>query len=450
MIGMTLAELTDACGGIWTGDPALLTRRPEDIVTDSRSARPGSLFVAFRGERTDGHRFIPDVLARGALAVLCEEPGTPGEPRLVVPEVFAALRRGAERSRGRFSMPVIGVTGSVGKTTAKEMLAAVLARRFRTFKTPGSMNGQVGIPVAFLSLEPVYDAAVIEMGISLPGEMARIARIVRPDMGVFMNIADAHLEALHDHAGILREKCDMLAFSPPGTVVFCNGDDELLRRHDFGRPAVRFGLGPGCDVRAENLGSADGGAAQRCEIVADGRRIAAYIPAYGGYMVYAALAAAAVGLHMGLTDEEIAAGMAAYRTVGHRSRVVHTSLCTLIDDCYNANPASNRAAVDSMMALPGRKVCVLGDMREMGENSQELHRELGAFLAARGVDAVYTQGDEAAYIAEGAGERIARHFPDKAALLAALAAELRSGDVVLVKASHGAHFEDIAEAIEKR
>lgn len=447
---MTIQEIVHACGALWQGAAELLDKTPVNMTYDSRQAGEGSLFVALKGERTDGHRFIGDVLSKGAMAVLCEQPGEPGEPRIVVPSVMEALRQTAAWSRDRQMMPFIAVTGSVGKTTAKEMLAAVLSSRFNTFKTPGSMNGQLGIPAAFISMKAGYEVAVIEMGISLPGEMARIAKIVRPDMAVFMNIGDAHLEALHDHAGILREKSDILSCSSAFAPVFCNGDDTLLCLATFGgRPIVRFGLGKHCDVRAENIESVEGGTAQRCTIVAGERRIPVYIPAYGIYMVYAALAGASVGLSLGLSDEEIARGMLAYETVGHRSRIVSTAFGTLVDDCYNANPNSNRAAVDSMCQLTGRKVCILGDMLEMGENSHAIHRELGAYIARSGVAALYTQGSEAAYIAEGAGE-IARHFEDKHTLIASLGQIIQPGDVVLVKASHGAHFEEIVEALEKR
>lgn len=444
---MTLREILNACQGRWTGEPGLLDRTPLSIVTDSRAAGPGSLFVALKGERTDGHRYIPEVLSRGALGVLCQEEGPAGEPRLVAPSVMDALRRAAAWNRDRFSIPFVGITGSVGKTTAKEMTAAVLSAHGPTFKTPGSMNGQLGIPIALMGMKPGYDAAVMEMGISLPGEMERLAGIVRPDMAVFMNIGDSHLQALGDRPGILREKAKILAHSVPDAPVICNGDDPLLNGWGFGRPVIRFGLGGHCDVRGTDLAPVDGGMAQRCTICHPGGRFSAYIPAYGVYMIYAVLAAAAVGLALGLTEEEIVRGVAAYRTVGHRSRIVRTGYCTLIDDCYNANPTSNRAAIDSMADLPGRKVCILGDMREMGPQSHRLHWEIGRYAAEHGVQALYTQGEDAAYMAQAAGD-IARHFPDKAALIAALPELIRPGDLVLVKASHGPAFDEVAAAVE--
>lgn len=446
MTEITIRNIIEACRGTWQGDAVLLDCCPENVVTDSRQSGKGSLFLALRGERTDGHKYIPDVLSKGALAVLCEESGAPGEPRIVVPDVLTAMRQIAAANRARFSYPFIGITGSVGKTTAKEMTAAVLSARYHTFKTPGSMNGQIGIPVTLMSLPSGYEAAVIEMGISLFGEMTRITRVVKPDIAVFTNIGDAHLEALHDRDGILRAKSEILLGMKDSALVVANGDDELLRKADFGRRTVLFGLGEHCDVRAEDIASSDG-TSLSCRIVAKERHFSVTVPAYGNYMIYAVLAAAAVGLELGLSDEEIAAGMAQYNTVGHRSRVIKTSYCTLIDDCYNANPTSNRAAIDSMANLTGRKVCILGDMREMGERSHQLHREIGEYAVNHGVDLVVTQGDEAAWISLAAGEK-GVHFPDRASLLKSIPTLIRPGDVVLVKASHGPRFEDVAEAVE--
>ena len=447
MTRLSIREIADSCGGKWQGREELLSACPANIVTDSRKAEKGSMFIAIRGERTDGHRYIPDVLQKGALAVLCEEQGEPGEPRIIVPDVLSALLEIASYARSGCGFPFIGVTGSVGKTTAKEMISAVLSARYNTFKTPGSMNGQIGLPVTLMGLDDDYEAAVIEMGVSQFGEMTRITHVVRPDYAVFTNIGDAHLEVLHDREGVLRAKSEIVKGMKEDAVIFANGDDELLKNASFGRRKILFGLGEHCDVRAENVESLNG-KALRCRILAGERKIDVTVPAYGSYMIYSVLAAAAVGLELGLTDEEIAKGMSLYKTVGHRSRVVKTALCTMIDDCYNANPTSNAAAIDSMAALEGRKVCILGDMREMGENSPELHRYIGRYAVEHGAELVITSGSDARYIAQAAGEK-GIDFPDKASLISALPGLLRPGDVVLVKASRGAQFEEVAEAIER-
>ena len=446
MIDLTIEEITRSTGGEWLGDPALLSVRPSDVVTDSRDAGPGSLFIAIRGERTDGHRFIPDVLARGAAAVLCSEKGGEGEPRILTADVMDALRSAASYSRSRFACPFIGVTGSVGKTTAKEMIAAALSARFDTFRTPGSLNGQIGLPVSLLQLRSGTEAAVVEMGVSLFGEMSRLSDLVRPDHAVITNIGDAHLEAFRDREGILAEKSHIIDRMSPSGTVFVNGDDPLLSAARFGRKTVRFGLGTDCGIRAEDIHHEQ--EEFTCRITAPGLSFRVRVPAYGNYMVYSVLAAAAVGLELGMTGSEIADGLTTYSTVGHRSRVVKTPRCTLIDDCYNANPTSNRAAIDSMFGFPGRKVCILGDMREMGAVSEKVHREIGKYAAQRGVSAVITHGEEARRITEGAGG-IAVHYDRREDLLTALSELILPGDVVLVKASHGPNFADIVEAIEK-
>ena len=253
MNGMTIGEMLRACRGEWQGNEETLTKAPSSIVTDSRQAGEGSLFLALRGERTDGHKYIPDVLQKGALAVLCEECGAAGEPRIVVPDTLTAMQEIAAESRKRWEIPFIGVTGSVGKTTAKEMLAAALSGKYEAFKTPGSMNGQVGIPVSLIGLHGDYDVAVIEMGVSLFGEMTRLTNMVHPDMAVFTNIGDAHLEALGDRPGILRAKSEILLGMKDDAVIFANGDDALLSKANFGRKTVLFGLGENCAVRAADV-----------------------------------------------------------------------------------------------------------------------------------------------------------------------------------------------------
>lgn len=449
MITLSIGQIVSITGGVWTGDSAQENAYPRSIITDSREQAENALFIAFRGENTDGHRYIPDVLAKGACAVLCEERGGEGEPRIVVKEVFQALRALGSYCRERMDMPVLGVTGSVGKTTAKEMCAAVLSSHYRTFKTPGSMNGQVGVPIALMNLQKDIQAAVIEMGISLKGEMEKLGQLVRPNMAVFMNIADAHLEALGSREGILQEKAMLLCASASTAPVFVNGDDPLLRQYDFGREKISFGLGEHCTVRAVDIQTQSDGKAQSCRIVCGDRNFSVTIPAYGNYMVYPALAAVAVGVYLGLSDEEIATGITHYATIGHRSRVIKLSSgATLVDDCYNANPSSVRSAIDSMDALGGRRICVLGDMRELGENSHELHRNIGAYAREKGIAALYTCGDEASFYAEGAGD-IARCFASKKELVAELASCLHGEDTILVKASHSCRFEDIVDELEK-
>lgn len=415
------------------------------ITTDSRNVIPGAMFGAIAGERVDGHDYLTAAMEKGAVCALVEHAVDCALPQLVVSSTETALQTLAAYYRSRFDIPVVGVTGSVGKTTAKEMIASVLSQRFDTLKTEKNFNNELGVPFTLFRLTPEHEAAVVEMGISGFGEMTRLTNMVKPDIAVFTLIGDAHLEFLHDRAGVLRAKGEIVSAMPDNGLVIANGDDVLLSKHDFGRETLLFGFGENCALRAANVQS-DGGCT-RCDILWQGRAIPVCIPAYGRHMVYAALMGAAVGLHLGLSDEQIAAGIEGYETVGHRGRVLKTARFTVIDDCYNSNPTSAASAVRSMLDLGGRPVAILGDMLELGENSAALHRELGAFAAESGAK-VIACGPLARAIAEGAGES-GCWFETTAELIAALPELVSAGDVILVKASRRMKFEDITEQLEK-
>lgn len=416
------------------------------ITTDSRKIEPGSLFAAIPGTRVDGHDFIPQAAEKGAACVLCSRFVDADVPQIGVSDTQAALRAVAAFYRSRFSIPFIGVTGSVGKTTAKEMIAAVLSQRFDTLKTEKNFNNELGVPLTLFQLREKHKVAVVEMGISGFGEMRRLTEMVRPDIGVFTVIGDAHLEFLGDRPGVLRAKGEMVEGIPENGVVIANGDDALLREHDFGRRTVLFGMGENCAVRAVDV-AADGTGGMKCVITAGERRIEASIPAFGNHMIYAALIGAAVGMELGMRDRQIAAGIAAYETMGSRGRIVDTGWLTVIDDCYNANPTSVKSALESLVALPGRHVAILGDMRELGERSGELHRQVGEYAAKLGAHVVAC-GPEAEPVSAGAGGDSV-WYADLQALLRALPEHVRKGDAVLVKASRAMGFEAVVEALEK-
>ena len=418
------------------------------IVIDSRRVQPGDLFVAYRGEKVDGHDYIPTAFDKGAACCLAERvPEGETRPVLLVDDVQKAVERIAAAYRATLSLPVVGITGSVGKTSAKEMIAAVLGARYRVLKTEGNFNNQIGVPMTVSRIEPEHEVAVVEMGISGFGEMTELARIAQPTVAVFTVIGHAHLEFLGDLDGVFRAKTEMLAFLPEDGLVIVNGDDPHLKALRCPQRKICIGLGPDNDLRAEEIRSV-GEERTDCTLVWDGRRIPISIPAYGKHLVYAALEGAAVGLALGLGDEEIAAGIADFHNVGRRAARIETGLLTLIDDSYNANPDSVKCGIDSLLQLPGRHVALLGDMLEMGETSVELHREVGRYAREKGVDAVYTTGRFSAYLAEAAGD-IARHFESREALIAALPELLQKGDAVLVKASLGSRFAEVAEAVKQ-
>ena len=446
MYNFTVKDALRACGGTLSGVCALDAPLGE-VVIDSRAVRPGDVFVAYKGEKTDGHNYISTALDKGAVCCIAERvPEGEGRGVIVVDDVQSALEAIMRAYRENINIPVVGITGSVGKTTAKEMIWAVLSRHMNTLKTEGNLNNQIGVPMTLSRITPAHEAAVVEMGISGFGEMSVLAAMARPNIAVFTVIGHAHLEFLHDLDGVFKAKTEMIDFMPPDGTVIINGDDAKLRALSCRQRIVSYGMGADCDVRAENV-RFDGESGAACDIVGFDRRIAVNIPAYGQHMVYAALEGAAVGFVMGLTDEEIASGIAAFHTVGRRGVVTDTGYITLIDDCYNANPDSMRCAVDSLMALPGRHVCVFSDMREMGETSPELHRALGEYALNKGVDFVMAYGPMSRCLTAAMGAH-ARHFETREELIAALPQYVRRGDNVLVKASLGMHLEPAAEALK--
>lgn len=416
------------------------------VTTDSREVVPGSLFGAIPGERVDGHNYIAQAYEKGAVCALCQHPVDCAIPQLIVPDTQRALEKLAAFYRAQFDIPMVGVTGSVGKTTAKEMIAAVLSQRLQTLKTCKNNNNELGVSLTLLRLRAHHQVAVVEMGISHFGEMTRQTRMVRPTIAVFTLIGDAHLEFLQNREGVLRAKAEIMEEMATQGVVICNGDDPLLRNYVFDRRTIRFGFGADCDVRAGRVINA-GLSGIECEIVAGDKSMTVSIPAFGRHMVYAALTGAAVGLECGLTEDEIVRGVAAYQPVDGRSVTVKMRSITLIDDCYNSNPTSAKASIDSLLELSGRKVCILGDMLELGEEGPALHRELGAYAASRGA-VVIACGPLSKSIADGAG-RSAVWYESTPALMEALPRLIREGDTVLIKASRNMRFEKICDALKK-
>ncbi len=418
------------------------------VVIDSRKAEKGSMFAALKGERVDGHDYIAKAFELGAVCCLAETvpDGVEGSV-IIVSDVAQAMKELAETYRRHFDIPVIGVVGSVGKTTAKEMISAVLSTKYKVLKTDKNLNNELGVPLTVFRLEPEHEAAIIEMGISDFGEMSRLAKIVRPTMAVYTLIGHAHLERLHDRNGVLKAKTELVEYMSESGTLFLNADDDLLAAYECKQERVLFGLGGNADVSAENLVS-DGLSGLNCDIVSGERRIHAYIPAYGKHMVYAALEGAAVGIKLGLSDEQIAEGIANYETVGRRANVVETGFITLIDDCYNANPDSVMCGIDSLVRSDGRTVCILGDMLEMGENKEKIHAQVGSYASEKGVSVLLCVGELSKNTCKGAEDICSLHFETNAELIKHLPKLINKGDTVLVKASHSMRFDEISEALK--
>jgi UDP-N-acetylmuramoyl-tripeptide--D-alanyl-D-alanine ligase len=452
MKALTIGEAADAVGGRFVGDGKTLHSAVAGVVKDDREAFEGCLFVCVKGQRADGHDFYGAARSRGAVCALAERAPAGGGDHILVESTLAALRALAAHYRRKFNMPIIGVTGSVGKTTAKEMIAAVLGTRYNVHKTPMNLNNEIGVPLTLLSMREEHTAAVIEMGISDCGEMGRLAEMARPTHCVMTSIGRCHLDTLGDLDGVLRAKSEIFEYMPRGSIAVVNGDDSHLRDLRLG-PGIRkltYGTGAGLDFRAENVATR-GTRGITCDIVTGAEHFAAEIPAFGAHFVSAALAAAAVGSLLGATGAETARGLLEYRPVSGRADVMYTGKLTVIDDCYNANPDSVAASLRALCSLPGRRVAILGDMNELGPRSDALHRETGLLAAELGVDCLICCGERAEMIYKGfissGRESEGYHFPFKDALLSRLPGLVKPGDCVLVKASHSHNFGVITAAL---
>lgn len=464
MKNMTLKNIAAAAGGALYADSASAETDAEKteasgVVIDSRKIEKGFVFIATRGERVDGHSFIDSAFEKGAIGVVCEKaPANPKGTYILVKDSFQALKDIAEFYRSQLDIKVVGITGSVGKTSTKEFIASVLEKGFNTLKTEGNFNNEIGLPLTVLRIREDCEAAVLEMGISDFGEMTRLSKIAKPDICVITNIGQCHLENLGTRDGILKAKTEIFEFMNKDGSVCLNGDDDKLItiKEVNGRKPLFFGMDSQNDIYADNYeDNGLDGSSVRIHINAGGDRAAfdAHIPLLGGHMVYNALAAAAVGTLFGLTPEQIKAGIGGVKPVGGRSNVIHTDRYTIIDDCYNANPVSMKAALDLLSHSSGaRKVAVLGDMFELGENENALHAQIGEYAAGGRTDILICTGklcvnmyDSARNVDNSAMEL--HYFEDKAQLLAALDKLLQKGDTVLVKASHGMGFDEVVKKL---
>ena len=464
MKNMTLTNIAKVCEGrlVYPSEESrkeTCSREAAGVVIDSRKAAADFIFVATKGERVDGHRFIPDVFARGALGAVCEkEPEDIPGPCIVVKDSFEALKRIAEFYRRQLPVKVVGITGSVGKTSTKEFVAAVLAQKYKVHKPQGNYNNEIGVPLTVLSMPGDTEVAVLEMGINHFGEMHNLSRIARPDICIMTNIGQCHLEFLGSREGILKAKSEIFDFMDEDGSVCVNGDDDMLAsiKEVKGKKPVTFGLSEECQVYATDI-RGKGLFGSEAVIHGNGESFAVQIPLPGEHMVYNALAATAAGLLLGLKPEEIRDGIAGAESVSGRSHIVKLADKVLIDDCYNANPVSMEAAVDLLLQADGRRVAVMGDMFELGEQEKEMHARVGKYAVDAGVECVICAGTLARCIYEGAVKAAEEkntgaagavfYFEDRESLLKGIEEILRPGDTVLIKASHGMGFEKIVEQL---
>jgi UDP-N-acetylmuramoyl-tripeptide--D-alanyl-D-alanine ligase len=428
-----------------------------EAVVDSRECRPGSLFVALKGEQTDGHAFVGAALQRGAVAAIvrrdwaagAEARGLPTERLLPVDDPLAALQSLAAAWRQTLPAVVVGITGSIGKTLTKDVMAAVLGARYRVHKSAGNRNNEIGLPLTLLSLRQGHQYAVTEMGMYALGEITQLAAIARPAVGVVVNVGPTHLERLGTIERIARAKLELVQALPADGLAVLNGDDERVRA--MARlapcPVTTYGFGAGNDLRV-TAAQFDAFAGSRITVTADGAAEDLAVPLPGRHSVYAALAAIAVARRAGLTWDEVRAGLEASGDCGRLKCLRHGDLL-ILDDCYNSAPASAAAALELLASLPRRRVAVLADMLELGPAAESGHREVGRQAGAL-ADVVVAVGPQARWIAEEAshGDAVVEWCADRDQALALLAALLRGDDAVLVKGSRGMRMEAVVEALK--
>lgn len=457
MKNMTLREITAACGGIYCGDADSAGREVSSVVIDSRKVEKDSLFVAIRGARADGHKFIPQTMEAGALCALSEEDlGAVPYPYIRVNSCLQALKDLAEHYRRGLDIKVVGISGSVGKTSTKEMIASVLGQHYRVLKTEGNFNNEIGVPLTIFRIREEHEIAVLEMGINHFGEMTRLAKMARPDICVLTNIGVAHMELLGSRDGILKAKSEMFAYMNPQGSVFLNGDDDKLITYvpENGVKPVYFGLGDQASYRAEHI-RPQGLDGTDATFHTPHSTFSAHISIPGEHMVYNALAGIAVGCALGLTDDEIKAGIEALEPLAGRNHLIKTDSYTIIDDCYNANPVSMKASLDVLSKASTRTVAILGDMGELGEAEEVMHSEVGAHAAHAGIRVLICIGSLAKAIFHGAAESDSKnqievhYFIDKETFFANMQDILQKGDTILVKASHAMRFEEIVKKLER-
>ncbi len=446
MAEFTVSQVLEATGGALTGVAPRSVFK--GVSTDTRTIKRGNLFVALKGENFDGHDFLLRAVENGAAGVVVSsrEAYVPEKTAtILVPDTLAALQDLARYHRRRFILPVIGITGSNGKTTTKDMTAAVLSGRLRVLKTQANYNNDIGLPQTLLGLAADHQAAVVEMGMRARGEISRLAAIAAPTVAVITNVGETHVEVLGSVENIAAAKSELVEAIAAGGLVILNADIPLVRamRAQTAARVVLYGLEPDADVRAENIAAGERDTAFDC--VHPGGTFPVTLPAVGKHNVYNALAAITVGLELGLSPGEINAGLATFQASAMRLAIETLGPYTVINDAYNASPLSMQAAIDTLgMVARGRKVAVLGDMLELGEYAASAHSRVGEQLADSGVQVVVTVGEQARHIAAAAlegGVKVAVACAGHDEATEALRKLLRSGDTVLVKGSRGMKME---------
>lgn len=448
MMKISVKDIAEFCSS-----KTALTGDIEKISTDSRDIDGNTLFVALIGERFDAHDFVQDVLNKGAKAVICSRQTGDDKRIIYVEDTGKALLDIAHGYRKKFNIPVIGLTGSVGKTTSKGMIYSVVKRKFNTLRTAGNLNNEIGVPKTLFGLTEKNEAAVIEMGMNHFNEISRLSKTVEPTVAAITNVGTAHIENLGSREGILKAKLEILDGMKKGSPLIINGDNDMLKtvkNDDF--KVVRFGIeSDDLDMRAVDIESDEKGSTFKA--VCGEEKTKVFVPAVGLHNVYNALCAMCVGKTLGYTLEEAAEGIKDFEPEGMRQKITRAGNTVFVEDCYNANPDSMAASLEALKTLKAkRSFAVLGDMLELGEYSEKAHREVGEKAAKTGCCAVLTYGELSKYISDEAQKYgcSAQNFNDKEELSNFLFKNLRDGDAVLFKGSRGMKMEEIFLSLYKK
>ncbi len=450
---ITVGQLLEAVHGTLLGGSQDMELTVSGVDTDSRDIHPGSLFIPLVGERFDGHAYITSALEAGAAGCLTARVRTDYREDkfyIQVGNTQRALRDLAAWYKNRFQIPFVGITGSVGKTTAKDMIAAVLSVKYKVLKTEGNFNNNIGLPLTLLRLDHTHQVGVLEMGMDKPGEIDYLSDIVRPEVGVITNIGDAHIEKLGSRENIFKAKCELLSnIRKEGGLVVLNADDPMLTTLRGNTPvqAVFCGKAEDADYRAQVTGG-DGVSHIHCHVTTPNMERDIRIPALGEHMIYPTLIATAVGEHFGLTPDEIEDGIARFVPTRMRMNVIQREgEITILDDSYNANPQSMRAAISVLADTHSSwKVAILGDMFELGPYAPALHAGVGDYLGKRGIDCLVAVGKLSEHMAQGAREAgvpTVYSCANKEEAKAVLPQVVRPDSTILVKASRGMALEEL-------
>ena len=455
MPNMTLKNIALACDGTYVGTKKLEEKVICGAVIDSRLVEEDFLFIPIKGERVDGHKFIPQVFEQGACCVLSEiDLENPAGPYIKVVSSEEALKKIAAFYRQSLDIKVVGITGSVGKTSTKEMIASVISQKYNVHKTAGNFNNEIGLPLTVFGIRAEHEVAILEMGISDFNEMHRLSTVANPDICVITNVGLCHLENLGDRDGVLKAKTECFEHMRENGLAVLNGDDDKLctKKTVNGRSAVFYGLENTNQIYATevlNLGFEGMEAVVHTPV----GEFKANITIPGEHNVYNALAATAVGLELGLSLEEIKKGIEEARTIAGRTNLVKANGMNVIDDCYNANPVSMEAALDVLSHAKGRTIAVLGDMGELGDNEAILHFGVGRCVAEKHIHTLFCAGTLAAEYKKGV-EAVGTdcevyHFENRDDMITALLDYVKAGDNILIKASHFMDFPKVVEALTK-